>query len=488
MKTSLTLSKQSLLPSQRKILENAVRERKGPGFEIEKFCFDKQIGFIDDPHPFTTAVCSVRAGKTVACAADLIRTALGRKGVACLYITLSRINAKRIIWPELCSINTSFALGGKVNESELSIKFQNGSVIYVSGAKDKREIEKFRGLALALCYIDECQSFRGYIRELVEEVIAKRLFDYAGKLRLIGTPGPVPVGYFYECSKSKEWSHHAWTMFDNPWLPKKSGNTHEEILQRELKRKGVERTDPSIQRECFGIWAFDPNALVFRYNEALNHYEQLPKSSTWNHIIGVDLGYDDADAIAVLAYSPDYPDCYLVYEDVTHKQGIDGLSAKINELIKTYSPDRIVMDTGGLGKKIAESIQQRYSIPILAAEKSRKFEYIELLNDSMRTKRFYASKRSRFAADCFLVEWDRDVVEKYKIKDTYHSDICDAVLYAFREAFHWLYEKPEVRVAIGSAAWLQEQEKEMEQAAMIQHRRSKEIEIWADFETQEEQF
>lgn len=446
-----------LTPIQKAYLERKKSEKK---FNVEEFCFKEQIEFINDPHPFATAVCSVRAGKTIACAADLIRTARERSGVVCLYITLSRSNGKKIIWPELLKINSDYKLGGKVNESDLSITFSNGSKIYVSGAGDKSEVEKFRGLALALCYVDESQSFRDYIRDLVDEVIAKRLFDYAGKLRLIGTPGPVPVGYFYECSVSPQWSHHRWTMFQNPHLVTKSGLSHEQILERELKRKGVTRDDPSIRRECFGEWAFDENALVFRYSEELNHYDDLPVSHNWNHIIGVDLGFDDADAIAVIAYSPDYPAAYLVHEDVEHKQGITALAKKIERLIETYGPEKIVMDTGGLGKKIAEELQSRYSLPICAAEKSRKFEFIELLNDAMRTKRFYARRDSRFAADCRLVEWDRDS-SQLKIKDTYHSDILDSASYAFREAFHWMYEEKAPAIKYGSPEWMKKQADEM---------------------------
>ena len=45
-----------------------------------------------------------------------------------------------------------------------------------------------------------------------------------------------------------------------------------------------------------------------------------------------------------------------------------------------------------------------------------------------------------------LVQWDKDSKirnpEKPKISDTYHSDICDAVLYAWRECKHYLSEKP----------------------------------------------
>lgn len=456
-------------------------EKPDPTFNFESYCFQEQLALINDPSPFATAVCSVRAGKTVACAADLTRTALERAGVNVLYITLSRINAKRIVWGDLCSINQSFKLGGRVNESELTITYPNKSTVYVSGAKDKREIEKFRGMALALCYIDECQAFRDYIRELVDEVIAKRLFDYAGKLRLIGTPGPVPVGYFYECSQSSKWSHHEWTMFQNPWLPKKSGLTHEQILERELERKGVGREDPSIQRECFGKWAFDPNALVFRYSKELNDYETLPTAKKWNYIIGVDLGFDDADAIAVIAWSDEHPSAYLVHEDVEYKQGITALAGKIGILIDRYDPDKIVMDTGGLGKKISEELSTRYRQPICAAEKSRKFEFIEILNDAMRTKRFMASHKSRFAADCSLVEWDRDATQ-LKVKDTFHSDICDAVLYAFREAFHWLYEKPVIQPKAGSEEWLKKQEEEMEE--QMKKLATQELDLWRDLDNE----
>lgn len=471
------MQKKSLTPIEKKILTRLILEKEKK-FNVTDFCFDKQLSFINDPHPFATAVCSVRAGKTVACAADLIRTARSRDGIVCLYITLSRSNAKKIIWPELCKINRDFGLGGRVNESELSIKFGN-SFVYCSGAKDKSEIEKFRGLALALCYIDECQAFRAYIQELVDEIIAKRLFDYAGKLRLIGTPGPVPIGYFYECSTSPQWSHHAWTMFDNPWLPRKSGLTHEEILERELKRKGVTRDDPSIQRECFGQWAFDSNALVFRYDPTLNHFEELPPSNNWNYIFGVDLGHEDADAIAVIAYAKEYEDAFLVHEEIATKQGITELAHTIQDLMALYNPEKIVIDTGGLGKKIAEEMQSRFSIPYVAAEKIRKFEYIEILNDAMRTRRFMAKNTTRFATDCSLVEWDRDTTDgKLKIKDTYHSDICDAVLYGFREAYHWLYEAPRVKAQPGTDMWDKKQEEELIQTQYNLHIKQKEDEAW----------
>jgi len=451
------------------ILIGELLSRKNQEFELKDFCFDKQLEFIQDESPFKTAVCSRRAGKTVGCAAHLIKAAQSRPAVVCLYITLSRNNARKILWPELLEINRRFNLGGKPNETELSLWFPNNSVIYLSGAKDKSEIEKFRGLALFLVYIDECGSFRSYIQNLVDEVISKALFDYSGTLCLIGTPGPVPSGYFYDCSQSPEWSHHSWTMFDNPWLPIKSGKTHQELLARELKRKGIDESDPTIQRECFGRWVTDSNSMVFKYSSDKNHFDDLPSiAGKWNYVFGVDIGFDDADAISVLAWHDKLPQVYLVHEEEGQSETITQLAQRLERLINAYDPMKIVMDTGGLGKKIAEEIRKRFQIPIVAAEKARKFEYIELVNDALRNAKLMAKSTSRFAEDSRLLEWDRDKPDKLKISDRFHSDITDSVLYAYREVLHWLYQPQAKPTLPNSPEWFRIEEANLENAVLAE--------------------
>ena len=65
-----------------------------PKFCLEEFLFKEQLCLARDPARFATAVCSVRAGKTVTCAADLIDTAIHNPGTVGLYITLARSSAK----------------------------------------------------------------------------------------------------------------------------------------------------------------------------------------------------------------------------------------------------------------------------------------------------------------------------------------------------------------------------------------------------------
>lgn len=441
-----------------------IERRNKSKFVMSDYCFDKQLDFINDPSRFKTAVCSRRAGKTISCAVHLLMHAKEHKDRTCLYITLDRKNAKRIIWRDITRINKEFRFGFKVNESDLTLTHpETNSVIYISGAKDKSEIEKFRGLAISLVYIDESQSFKQYIEDLVDDILGAALYDYNGTLCLIGTPGMVPTGYFHKCATSSEWSHHHWTMFDNPHLEKKSGKKVMALVQEDMLRMGIDINHPKIQRECFGKWVIDTESMVLHYSDKMNHYDNVESLAKWNYVIGIDIGFDDADAISVIGWCDHQPTAYLLEEIIVKKQGITELAGQIQKLYDQYNPMKMVMDTGGLGKKIGEELTKRFSLPITAAEKSRKFEFLELLDDALRTGYFKAKRTSSFAQDCVLTEWDMEKKRKgiLEISDKYHSDIIDATLYAYREAMHWI-EKPIIPLPkVGSPEHYQRIEDEM---------------------------
>jgi hypothetical protein len=461
-----------------------------PVFKVSDILFDKQLKFVEDPRPYKIAVCSRRSGKTVACAADLVATALATPEINCLYITLSRNNAKKIIWGEIKKLNQRYKLMGVEDATELSITFPNKSIIYLSGAKDASEIEKFRGLSLKKCYIDECQSFREYIRELIDDIITPALMDYAGTLCLIGTPGPIPAGYFAEVAgvvqgkerESEHWSHHMWTFFENPYIIEKARKTypditHEDLLNRELKRRGVDSSDPSIQREWYGRWVLDSDSLWIKYTKELNDFKTLDIAKhRYSYILGIDLGYNDADALAVLAWSSTDPCTYLVEEILAEKQGITELVEQVQYLNKKYNFDKMMIDAGALGKKIAEEMRRRHHIPVIAADKARKQENVGFLNDALRRGHFKARFDSNFAKDSFLVEIDRDKSrpDKMVVSDRYHSDIIDAVLYAFKESPAFTYSPPAPKAPPGTPAWFDEQEDEMWEHAVEFHSRQSE--------------
>jgi hypothetical protein len=228
--------------------------------------------------------------------------------------------------------------------------------------------------------------------------------------------------------------------------------------------KGISDSDPGFRRETYGIWIEDLDSLVFKFNKDINIYKTLPSHSaegiklTYEYIFGIDIGYNDSDAIAVLAYNYEEKKVHLVDEFVKAKQDITSLVKEIKRLQDHYKPVKMVLDAGALGKKIQEEILQRHGLNLEAAEKSRKNEFIELLNDDLRTDKFKAFDNSLFAEDCMLVQWDKEskirTPDRPKISDTYHSDICDAVLYAWRECRHFLSEHTLKEPSIGSNEYM----------------------------------
>lgn len=444
------------------LIGEVLAERTAPSsFNLKDICFPEQLAFIEDENDWVTACCSRRSGKTEACAVDLLWTAKCNANAVCLYVTTTRQNAERIIWYKLKLLNERYNLGGKVNESKLSIKFANKSVIYLAGCKDKNSLDNFLGLGLKLVYIDEIQSFRKFIAELIDDKIGPTLADFKGKLKCIGTPAALKSGYFWDILNNPVWSHHHWTFWNNPFIAKTSGLTHQQILDRDLRRRGVNVNHPSVQREWFGLWTNDTEALVLHWTGE-NDYKDLPTLT--DYVVGVDLGFDDADAISVLGWHKNEKTCYLVKEIITPQQGITPLVKQLEDAIATYKPLKVVIDQGGLGKKIAEELRKRHALPIVAAEKSRKVEFLALLDDALRTKALLAKNTSQFTQDSFVTEWDFDKTtpDKKVVKQDPHSDIIDSVLYAYREALHWLGEpaKPTVNLK-DHAQWVKHAEKRL---------------------------
>jgi PBSX family phage terminase large subunit len=429
-------------------------------FTFDSFAFAKQKEFFKlDGSRFRTAVCSRRSGKTVGIAADMLDTCLSEPGITCLYITLTRDNVRRIIWGDIQRIIEEYKIPCKLDNLRLEIKFPNGSRVITGGAKDKTEIEKFRGLKLKKVYIDEAQSMRDHIKELINDVLIPALRDLRGTMYLSGTPGPVKAGAFYEYSHNEHWHNICWTAYENPFMHNpKLGVDLNYTLSEERKIRGIDETDASYRRETFGEWVEDKDALVIKYDDKVNDYNLLP-ASKFDYILGIDVGFEDSDAIAVLAYSYDTNEVYLVEEVEKNKQDITALAEEIHKLKNKYKPVNMVMDAGALGKKIQEELRLRHALCIEAADKTRKLEHLEFLNSDLRRGILRIKKNSLFAQDSKLVTWDRSDPEKPKISSTYHSDILDAVLYAYMLCRHYIKQDFVARHDKFSTAYMDEQER-----------------------------
>lgn len=426
--------------------------------------FPAQKAFVDDSSTLLCALTDRRAGKTNAMAAKLYLSALKHPHSICPYIALTYWSAENILWPVMKEMKYKFHLPLELKEASLTAELPNGSKIPLLGANTKDFMDKLRGPKYPIVGIDEAASFRTHLKPMIEEILLPAVSDYNGQIAMVGTPGPIPIGYFYEATtKSKAWKVHQWSWRDNPYLP-----NQKQFIDKLMDLQGWDEQNPTYLREWCGKWVMDADSLLIHYSADKSHYENLPPSQ-WDYILGIDLGYVDADALAVLAHSDASESTYLVEESVLPKQGLTELVADIQRMQSRYPISKMMIDEGGLGKKIAEELRRRYQIPVQPADKARKMENIAFLNDALRAGRFKAKSTSRFAQDSYLVEIDREksTPDRIKVKDTFHSDIIDAVLYAFKESYAFSYQAKIKAPTYGSQAWADQEVTEMERAAEV---------------------
>lgn len=427
--------------------------------------FPEQDAFVNDTSQFLAALCTRRAGKTNALALKFYNAMMRHPGSMSRYIALTRDSAKDIMWPVLDEMNERFGWNAKFTEQPLTMTIPNGSTLRLIGADMKNFIRRLRGPKCPAVAVDEAQEFNtDLLTDLVDNILTPSLADYDGSwLALTGTPGPIPRGLFYKVTEegSADYSMHKWSILNNPYLP----HAKEFLDKLKARHKWTDQS-PTFLREWCGKWVLDLESLLIKYSEERNHYDNL-QPGHWNYILGVDIGLRDADALAVIAWSESTPNIYLVEELITSGQDITTLTNQIQAMMNKYAITKIVMDEGGLGKKVAEEIRRRKHIPVQPADKLRKMENVAFLNDYLRLGKFKANKNSRFAQESYQVQidWEKTTPDRLVVKKGFHSDIIDAVLYAFKESPAFTYTAPKPKYQPGTKEWADEQVTEMEQRA-----------------------
>lgn len=440
--------------------------------------FPTQNKFVEDTARYIDAQCSRRAGKSNGLVLRFLKTMEKHPKSQCLYLSLTQDSAREILWPVLQEMNEKYQLGCVFTESKLEMKHPNGSKLKLMGADLKNFIKRLKGRKYPGVGIDEAQDFGTHLQSLIDDVLTPSIADYEdGWLALTGTPGPVPQGYFFDVTQNRKYgySHHEWTIMDNPHMP------NPQAFLEDLKTKREWQNDnPTLLREWQNKWVLDVDSLWVRYNEKINHYQELPVEHKWNYILGVDIGFNDADAIAVLAWAETTPITYLVEEVIKNKQGISDLILQIEATQKKYNAYKIILDEGGLGKKIAEDLRQRFGCPIEPADKAHKQSNVEFLNDWLRLGKFKAKSGSRFAQDSYLVQidWERSTPSRTVLKKNPHSDIIDSVLYAFRESYSYTHKPAVQGPKYGSKEWADAQSSEMWEKELEGHQKDDDYSKW----------
>lgn len=456
---------------RKKILAKHAEEATSRVEEALSGLHPKQRAFVESDHKRKAACCGRRSGKTLGVGRMLLIASENNpqgdreEPTVIGYVAPTKNQAKRLMWGRLQNLATKLGIPMKFNSTELIAEHINGSQIWILGADNARDIERLRGFAFVLVVIDEAQAIGAHLKYMVEEIIDPALEDLDGTLALTGTPNASCSGLFHDICNTDEfseaWEVHHWTVLDNSKFPRWSGNSGwrkmaEAHLEAKRRKWNWTEDSPSYVREWLGKWVKDFSKLMYKYDPARNGYGGLlPEGFDWRYIVGVDLGFDDPFAIVVIAYSVDLPDVYQVYEYKDSGMIPSQWAEKVDEVRKLYQTDYVVVDSGGLGRAIIEEWRARYSIPCKPASKSNKFEYAALLNDDLQRRRAHVLEGGLLATEMGalqLFDNSQRVGSSFKsvgkpMEDPrYHNHCCDAFLYAWRDALHWLHRPPEEKV------------------------------------------
>lgn len=458
--------------------------------------FPAQRDFIEDPSDRKAALCPRQSGKSTAALTYGLYTGLRRPGARILILARVRRQVKGTYWGDLKQLCRDFELGASFREIALECELPNGSTIIFGGADTAEEVDKHRGQRYDLIVIDEGKSYSAELMsEMIREVLEPALLAKRGTLALIGTPGSILAGPFWEITtcqknaagnhlakpfaqrKSAEWkdvrapwSLHKWTQIDNVYAPW--------IWEGSLKIKeahGYADDDPAWLREYLGYWVPDENMLVYAYVRVIDdrvHWEPsedpesrfgLPPGHDWRFVLGMDLGYHDDSSFVVGAWSDTYPALIYLHAEKHPCLNIEQIADRAKELEDTYgSFDARVADTGGLGKTVIESLSQVYGIHFEAARKTDKADHIKLLNSDMLTGRIQVPRFSVLVEEWRTAQWED---ARKKVVDANCDDhASDGALYVWRYCHHHWSRSPELEATPGSSDWWRKKHREDELA------------------------
>ncbi len=460
--------------------------------------FDQQRAFVTDKARRKAALCPRRAGKSYAVLYYLVWVCLTRSQANTLCIGVTRGNVKGTYWKLLKQLDKELELDCHFQNTELVCTFKNGSQILFSGADTTHEIDKFRGQGYDLVCIDECKSYASsLLDELIDEVIMPALSDRLGTLVLIGTPGAILAGPFWEittCQRHRNvrpyreflansekwkgrgylWSLHTWSSKDNvncPWI------WEDALSIKEAADWGDDH--PVWLREFRGEWVPDNEALVYAYPsitdgrcdwlpdkvpESERNEFGLPAKHQWRYLLGLDLGWADEAAFVVAAWSDTEPSIHYIHVEKHSFMTVQDIVNKTNALERKYGRFYArIADTGGLGKTIIESLAQDFGIRFEAARKQDKQDFIKLMNSDQHAGRIKVHPQSPLADEWRLLQWSFKDGERKTEDKGCANHAADAALYLWRHAYHHFARSIEEKALPGSQQWWNERERAEEQ-------------------------
>jgi hypothetical protein len=293
---------------------------------------------------FSVLVCHRRFGKTFLAINTLIDAALRtpKQSARYGYVAPFLKQAKQVSWDYLKRFAYTVP-GVKVNESELSIEFPNGSLIRLYGSDNG---EAMRGVYFDGVVIDEVADCR---LETWPEIIRPALADRRGWCLFIGTPKGLNQFYdlYQRALKDDEWYGGLYRADETGLIDEKElADARSSMSPNQYRQEFLCDFSASADNVLISI---DDVSDATKHHYRHDEYTFAPK------IMGVDVAYMGSDKTAIIRRQGlvTWPPIIMVKADPM--QIVGRLLAEVD----AYQPDGVfVDDTGGYGGGVIARLRE----------------------------------------------------------------------------------------------------------------------------------
>lgn len=294
--------------------------------------------FHDRSQRWAVLVCHRRAGKTVACINDLVRSAILCRLDAPRFAYIAPLfrQGKDIAWDYLKRFTAPIP-GVTHNEAELRADLPNGARVRIYGADNP---DSMRGVYLDGAVIDEPAQMKP---AMWSEVLRPALADRGGWATFIGTP------------KGRNWLYDVWrrAQKDPEWFTLMLKASETGILSPdEIKSLSQDMSPAEVAQEfeC----SFDaPGVVQFIPQEIVDAARGRQVARTGARVMGVDVARFGDDRTVFLVRKN-------TVEEIRVKRGIDTMqtAALAGELASQVRPDAVFVDGVGVGGGVVDRMRQ----------------------------------------------------------------------------------------------------------------------------------
>lgn len=421
--------------------------------------FELQNEIVNDfENRYKAHQCTRRAGKSFTEVVDHINTMQLFPNCRNLYLALTADSAEAITKDIFDELNERFKVGLVYKIQKRIWVHPNGSTCRMFGVdSSEKEMKKVLGQKLMKVSIDEAGSMTINMKRLVYQMIKPALADLRpnSSLTLLGTCENIPNTFFEAVTMGKDtdvpWKVRKWTAYDNPYMREQ---WTEEI--NEMIEANPLVVNASWYKTHYGNeWCADDDLLIIPAKEM--QFVDHIQSSDWVYVLGVDIGFNDANAFTVCAYSPKSNKTHFVESYKEAELIFSQVAAEIKKIQKKYNITKIWID--GANKQGVEEIKQRFKIPLESAEKTTKTLMLNLLKDDIVTGTVLMNNNGcgELFTEWQQLMWKNENKEDEDPRCQNHSS--DSALYAWRYCKHYLYVAPDPKHNKDSSEYMDELER-----------------------------